>query len=84
MLGRERGGWWTTIGIFIPAHAGLSEGEVPLVQATGGRAPLVWAKGSGRLSMMQHLLSDIQAVRANHRRNLRHQRWASHATTGGL
>ena len=28
----------------------------------GGWAPLVWAKGSGGLSAMQHLLHDLQVV----------------------
>ena len=48
----------------------LSEDETPQVQATGGkgqleqamgdRAPLVWDKGSWRLSRMWHLLHDLQ------------------------
>ena len=34
----------------------------------------MWAKGSGGLSTMWHLLHDLQAVGTNHRSHLRHQR----------
>ena len=35
---------------------------VLLVQATGGQAPLVWAKSSRRLSAMWYLLHDLQVA----------------------
>ena len=34
----------------------ISEGGAPLVQATGGWAPLVWAKGTRGLSATWHFL----------------------------
>ena len=49
--------------------------KVPLAWATGDRVPFVWAKGSRGLSVMQHLLHDLQVVGTNHNSHLRHQRW---------
>ena len=42
----------------------------------GGQASLVWAKGSGRLSVTQGLLCDLQAAGTDHNSQLRNQREA--------
>ena len=87
--GQEEEGW-TTIGISL-GTLGLSEGEVPLVQATGGKKPLawatgdqallvqallVWAKGSRGLSVTWCLLSNQHAAGTNQSSHLRNQREA--------
>ena len=48
--------------------------QVPIGWATGGWAPLVWAKGSGGLSMMCHLLCDLQVAGISHRSHLKRGR----------
>ena len=57
---------------------------MPLVQATGGQAPLVWAKVSRGLSMMALLLCDLQVVETNHSSHLRNQKGAWPGITRGL
>ena len=44
------------------------------VWSMGGWTALVWLKGSGGLSTMQHLLCDLQAVGTNHSSHLRNKR----------
>ena len=46
--------------------------------------PVLWAKGSGRLSMAWHLLHDLQEVGTNHRCHLRNQKDVWPSTTRGL
>ena len=58
--------------------------RVPLVQAMGGWAPLVWAKGSRGLSTTWCLLHDLQVSGTNHRSHLRNHREAWPANSRGL
>ena len=51
--------------------------------AMGGWAPLVWAKGKGRLSVAWSLLPALQVVGTNHSSHFRNQREVWPATTGG-
>ena len=55
-----------------------------LVQATGGQAPIVWAKGIRGLSAMWCLLYDLQVAETGCSGHLRGQREAWLATTGAL
>ena len=45
--------------------------QLALLQATGGQAPLVWAEGSGGLSLMLCLLHDLKAAGTNDSSHLR-------------
>ena len=53
---------------------GLLEGRPPLVQATGGQAPLVWAKKGRGLSSIWCLLHDLQVAGMGRGGRLRGQR----------
>ena len=64
------------------AHA--TGDQALLVQVTCGQVPLVWAKGSGGLSMMWCLLCDLQVTGTNHSSHPRNEREAWPATTRGL
>ena len=55
-----------------------------LVQATGGQAPLVWAKGIRGLSATWCLLHELQGTGTDCGSHLRGQREAQFATSGGL
>ena len=55
-----------------------------LVQATGGQAPIVWAKGMRGLSVMWCLLHYPQVAGADCSSHHRGQREAWLATNGGL
>ena len=52
--------------------------------AIGDHTLLVWAKGSGELSVMMCLLSDLLAVGTKHSSHLRNQREIWPATTRGI
>ena len=55
-----------------------------LVQATGGQAPIVWAKGIRGLSVTWCLFHDLQVAGTDCGGGLRGQKEAWLATTGGL
>ena len=62
----------------------VAGGKRPLSGAMCGQAPLVWASGSGGLSVTWHLLCELQVVGTNHSSYLRSRRGASPTTTRGL
>ena len=51
-----------------------TEYQVHFVWPMDGWVPLVWAKGSGGLSTMQHLMHDLQVAGTNHRSHLKNKR----------
>ena len=60
--GSQRAGHlWCKLWVTRSYLLGLVGDWALLVQASGGRAPLVWAKGSGGLGMTWYLLHNLQA-----------------------
>ena len=82
----------TAIGIYFLAHVQTLRGQAASGAGTtyldywakGDWAPLVWAKGSRGLSMMQHILHDLQMAGTKHSSHLKNQREVYPASPRGL